>query len=79
MSSSASWICAPTQLRLPIGRWVKASVTVSMWEPAVDDQLAVVAPLSTISRSSERGLREPFVVTPSTGARNTTASQAAWG
>src|SRR5882757_6634694 len=75
MSSSASWIWAPTSSGLTSGRCVNASVTTMLWVPAVEDQLAFAEPSPVISRSSERGLLEPLVVTPLTGARNTTASQ----
>src|ERR1041384_7102514 len=43
--------------------------------PDVEDQLALVVPESVISRSSERGLLDPLVVTPLTAARNWTAAQ----
>ena len=47
-----------------------ASVTVMVCTPVVFDQLASVPPF--ISRSSDRGYPELLVVTPPTGALNTT-------
>ena len=74
-SSEASWIWPATTFGVFLGTSVMAWSITIVWVPEVDDQLALVFPESVISRSSERGYSEPLVVTPSTGARNRTASQ----